>query len=427
MKIIIKNIWNIKDATVNLDWLTVVAWNNDSWKSTVSKIVFSVIKAFQRYKEDFEYTKEKILENEIERLYINLRNFLLHEKKWNSEIKSNDLLKKEFYPPVFMNELTSFWWVDFFNIKRQLIKDLLLWKESEDYLLSKIDKIKELFLKDEKRDDLIKKALENILKSEFENELNNDNLWKKWIIELKDWIILLFQINIENNKISNIIVHDEIFKIKDTTFIDTPIILNLYNYLNRNISYPWRNKELQFHIKDLFSKIGNSKFEKERQNWFWKKVKEVVWGTFEIVQKWIYWDYLTFLSGWKKIDPINTATWIKSFWILDLLDRSHCLDDLNLLILDEPEVHLHPEWQVKYAELIVWLIKERWLTVLITSHSPYLIEWLNMFSKDYNIKDKFNLYLTSEKSWGYIIEDKTNNSWEVFEKLSAPFEKLVWW
>jgi len=64
---------------------------------------------------------------------------------------------------------------------------------------------------------------------------------------------------------------------------------------------------------------------------------------------------------------------------------------------------------------------------LITSHSPYLIEWLNKFSKDNNIRDKFNLYLTKEETWYDIIENKTDNAGEVFERLSAPFEKLVWW
>lgn len=429
MQIIIKNIWKIKEAKVNLNWLTIIAWNNDSWKSTVSKIVFSVIKALQRYKEDFDYTKEKLLEKEIEMLYFHLRSIVLHSKSWNNEIRLNELLKKEFYPPIFMNELTAFWWIDLFVNKKNLIQNLWLWQDDEKTLFHKIDKVKELFLKDEKREDLIKRALESIIESEFENELSNIKLWKVGTITLMEWMIILFQIDIENNKISNVKIYDDILRIKDTTFIDTPITINLFNYLINTINYRWirRNKEIQFHIKDLFSKIWNSKFEKERQNWFWKKVKDLVGWTFEIIQKGSLWDQLTFTQNWKNIDPINTATWIKSFWILDLLDRSHCLDDSNLLILDEPEVHLHPEWQVKYAELIVWLVKERWLTVLITSHSPYLIEWLNKFSKDNNIRDKFNLYLTKEETWYDIIEDKTDNAGEVFERLSAPFEKLVWW
>jgi len=429
MQIIIKNIWKIKEAKVNLNWLTIIAWNNNSWKSTVSKIVFSLIKAFQRYKEDFDYTKEKILEREIGALYFHLRNnIIIHSKLKKDHISLNDLLRKEFYPPIFINELTVFWSVDLFNNKKELIKNLWLLEDEEKILLNKIDKVKELFLKDEKKEDLIKRALEDILKSEFENEFNNIKLWKVGTITLMEWIVTLFQIDIENNKISNVKINDVILEIKDTTFIDTPITLNLFNYLINIVSYPWRrNKEIQFHIRDLFSKIWNSKFEKERQNWFWEKIKDLVGWTFEIIQRGTLWDELTFIQNWKNINPINTATWIKSFWILDLLDRSHCLDDSNLLIVDEPEVHLLPELQVKYAELIVWLVKERWLTVLITSHSPYLIEWLNKFSKDNNIRDKFNLYLTKEETWYDIIENKTDNAGEVFERLSAPFEKLVWW
>lgn len=431
MQIEIKNIWKIKEAKVNLSWLSIIAWSNDSWKSTVSKIVFSVIKAFQRYREDFEYSKEQILEKDIESLYIFLRYHILRKadsKSKDEELDLSKILRWDFYPPNFLNELNAFWWDNIFLKKEKVIKSLELTNEEEIDLLEKLESIKVTFFKEDKKEDLIKKALDNILKSEFENQLNNLSLWKIWRITLKESKTLLFSITIENNRVSTVWIHDDIMKIKDTTFIDTPIVLNFYNYLSSIINFPWRrNKEFQFHIKDLFSKIWNSKFEEERQNWFWKKVENIIWWTFEIIQKWQFWDYLVFKNLDKEIEPINTATWIKSFGILDLLDRSHNLDSSNLLILDEPEVHLHPEWQVEYAKLIISLLKERDVTILITSHSPYLIEAIDKYSTDSKISNRVNYYL-SETKWKWeVISDKTENLNDIFEKLSEPFEKLVWW
>ena len=428
MQITIKNIWNIKEASVNLSWLSVIAWSNDSWKSTVSKLVFSVIKAFQRYKFDFNISKEEVLEDYIWKLYRFLRFAIRNEDKNDKSLTNLDLLLREdFYPPVFLNELSAFWGMDIFENKKNKILNLKINKEDKNSMLHSLENIKTEFLKEEKKEDLIKTALKNILQNEFENQLNNERLWKKWIIEINELESLLIRIVIEDDKISEVKIFDDILKIKDTTFIDSPIILNLFNYSidNSNISSR-RNKELQFHIKDLFSKIRNSKFDKEKENFFIKKLEKITWWTFQIKRRDLQ-DVLIFKKWWYDIDPINTATWIKSFWLLDLLDKSNSLESSDLLILDEPEVHLHPEWQVKYAELIIYLIKERDLSVLITSHSPYLIEALDKFSREKWLDNRANFYLSSElKKWEYIIENKTDDKNAIFEKLSEPFEKLVW-
>jgi len=421
MKIHIKNIWIVKNAIVNLDWLSVIAWNNDTWKTTVSKVVFSVIKAFQRYKTDFNISKEEILEDKIWDLYMKLR-FLIRRIWKNDDLSLNDLLKKDFYPPNFLNELSIFSNEDIFEIKKNKIIKLKLSELEEKNILIEIDNIKQEFLKDEKKEDLIKKALKNILKSEFENQFNT--LWKKWNIELKEWKTLLFKIILSENQVSEVKINDDILKINDTTFIDSPMHLNLFNYLNVRNNVPWRrNKELQFHITDLFTKIRNSKFEEDKENILIKKIGKLVGWFFKIIKEW-YAENLYFLKWKEKINPINIATGIKSFWLLDLLDKSNSINSENLLILDEPEVHLHPEWQVKYAEFIVELIKERDLSVLITSHSPYMIEALSKISKEKEAKASF--YLSeNNKKWEVEILDKTEEKYEIFQKLSKPFRDLI--
>ena len=44
------------------------------------------------------------------------------------------------------------------------------------------------------------------------------------------------------------------------------------------------------------------------------------------------------------------------------------------MILDEPEIHLHPEWQLAYAELIVLLEKKFDLSIVVTTHSRDFFE-----------------------------------------------------
>lgn len=60
----------------------------------------------------------------------------------------------------------------------------------------------------------------------------------------------------------------------------------------------------------------------------------------------------------KIFDLKDCATGIKSFSILQLLLKNGFLQKDTLLIIDEPEAHLHPQWIVEYARMIVLLHKE---------------------------------------------------------------------
>jgi hypothetical protein len=59
----------------------------------------------------------------------------------------------------------------------------------------------------------------------------------------------------------------------------------------------------------------------------------------------------------------------------------------ELLIIDEPEMNLHPEAQVKMIEFIAMLINAG-LNVLITTHSPYVIDHLVNLIKANKSEDK---------------------------------------
>ncbi len=63
----------LKEAEVSLDPLCVIAGVNDNGKSTIGKVVFCIIKAINRYKEDLKVSKDHEIKKLIADAYFELR------------------------------------------------------------------------------------------------------------------------------------------------------------------------------------------------------------------------------------------------------------------------------------------------------------------------------------------------------------------
>ena len=84
MKFIFENIGIIEKAVINIDGLTIIAGENDSGKSTVGKAIFSIIKAVNRYKEDFKDDKDEKIARIVDSIYFTLRNYAYFKFSYTS-------------------------------------------------------------------------------------------------------------------------------------------------------------------------------------------------------------------------------------------------------------------------------------------------------------------------------------------------------
>lgn len=109
-----------------------------------------------------------------------------------------------------------------------------------------------------------------------------------------------------------------------------------------------------------------------------------------------------------------------------MLLKSGIFNDKHILILDEPEVHLHPKWQIEYAKLMVKMAEELDIQILINSHSPYFIEAIQKYSeKSEKIADKTNFYLSEKQDDGYaLIKNVNGNLKLIYDTLYEAYDIL---
>ena len=148
---------------------------------------------------------------------------------------------------------------------------------------------------------------------------------------------------------------------------------------------------------DVYDKEFNKK-----QDDFFEKIQDIIGG-------YIYYNEKTkeflFKKAGKEYSMKTTASSVKQMGIIQFLLKNRVLDKNTFLIIDEQETNLHPEWQVKFAQIIVLLIKQLNISIYINSHSPHFIEAIEVYSTKYGLKDNIRFYLTQPNDDGrYTVE-----------------------
>lgn len=429
MKVELRNICKIKKADIDIDGLTIITGENDTGKSTIGKLLFSLINSNQLHDGELEELKEDIYSN-IEEIY-----FLLRKKR---KFVSNADFRREFMPPHFMRQIDKY--LEYDDIES--IKEIILLKkrilsgafdnESLVEIYEKLDNILESI--DLNNDDktLLEKKLKKYLDSEFNFELTNKIGKDLAEVNIFDGENKLVELNIEKDKINKYEIRD-ILNFKDATYIETPLILQMYDFIRmsqrasigRSIKYK-RSNLLPLHMLDLVDKMELSRFYDDNKIDY--EIGNIISGHVNFNRKNNNFSFSKVYEGVKvNFKPLNTASGIKSFGILELLINADAINKNSLLIIDEPEIHLHPEWQIEYARLICYLASSG-IKVLITTHSPYMLQAFDYFSNELKENDFFRVYLTEKQEQNDLTEFRnvTYEINEAFYKLSVPLQKIMW-
>lgn len=123
----------------------------------------------------------------------------------------------------------------------------------------------------------------------------------------------------------------------------------------------------------------------------------------------------------------NLSMGLKFFVLLRFMLERGVLSERDVLILDEPENHLHPELQVVYAQVLVQLQKKFNLTILVTSHSQFFVNALQRFCISEDIVEKTHFYISKEDvaHKGFCtFEDRGAVASDIFRSFNKAYDMI---
>ena len=71
MEIVVKNIGKVKEANIKINGITVIAGENDTGKSTISKALFTVFNSFYNINDKVKQQRKRSIENIINKHTVN--------------------------------------------------------------------------------------------------------------------------------------------------------------------------------------------------------------------------------------------------------------------------------------------------------------------------------------------------------------------
>lgn len=441
MKIKLNNIGIVNNSAMELNGLTIITGENNSGKTTVGKVLYSLLDAVSNITVKAREDREQYISRKLDDIIEAMDLFRFFSNAFETENKKNTFLSN--YPAIealfsrnYRHDMPANEVEDFAHkVKEELslvdiakisntepiqyyVKHLLRVKNNnKDFtkiIKEQINKanliLDDLFKTINKDPQLVEYARESInrtLQVEFSEQIQPVNYRvEKSKIELYDDETCCFNVNIVDNRVQN--NNGPVFftsPYKKAFFIDNPFIFDNQSTERRifrsrfdsdtegilnSITIVSHNTKLKLFLRSnnrptvLEQTIINESVEKIKE-----KIDLILPGTFEFSS---IGDY--YIKNGTKLKISNLATGSKMFSIIKILLERGELDQSTMLILDEPEAHLHPSWQNRFAEMIVLLVKELDVNILLTTHSSNFVLALDAYMRKYKIEEKTNFYRT---------------------------------
>lgn len=382
----LKNFGQIATADIDIGKVNIVGGLNSTGKSTCSKILYSLLRSNSKSRKRLSETR---LVNEVFKLGVELFNF---SRMALDEDEDDEVIRDRF--DEIINDMKTdmsdnvkpedFGVIDYFEKLKKIYRDMKIkedYKKILDNSLEKVQKLVDVYNED--GNELFKSIMNPLIKREFGKniqELNDVRLTGKFNDQSFD-----YKLNISSSEfdITNCFIVDEVFYFDSFSVFDlvsrgglqnTEHVNHIFQSLDEDSSSDWGDEIINdnlIEIEQEIMEITGGRFVKDDKN-------------------------VMYISSGKEFLMKNTSSGIKHLGVIQMLLNNRKLVENSFLIIDEPEVNLHPELQINFAKIITLLVNELNVTVYINTHSPLFIEAIRTYSETYNLLKDTNFYLSDE-------------------------------
>lgn len=434
----IHNYHAVRDAEISIDGITVLAGINGCGKSTLSRWLYFLINGSCNYDQYlFEEFKERI-------------NKWLHrvdDVLWDIKMSTNDQNILEAISQINLSNYNdSINQIEYLSASAGKSSDManVIFND----VLKSIENILDLYFSNDQIDTARKNRILSFFNVTHEQEGANeikelDTQVRRWFDDItflfvsnvnkrtKDSFFELLQRKFIKEDIPlkiylkeddvNIIEEDRIsaiFNLHRAIYIDTPMAITS----NATNNIFWKD------LRDKMLESGNIDLSETRK--LLRRINLLLDGeasltSDDVVKK----KELRYVSNDKTINiPLNeTATGFKTFsYIQRLLENGYLAND-TLLMIDEPEAHLHPQWIVDFARLLVLLHKEIGVKILIASHNPDMVAAIQAIARKENVLENTNFYLAkscNDNTHQFTYKNLGPEIGEIFESFNIAIDRI---
>lgn len=415
MKLSIKNIGKLGEASIEINGITVIAGENNTGKSTVGKTLYCLFNAFHNINEKITEERNmsiyRAISNPIRRRF---RTNLSSLRKISTDICENrdtyiedPVLLRSLLEQIFASHVKGSNEIEEINVDAIFSKVLSYLKLDENSIKAFV--------------------LQKILASEYGAQIghvNHQDILSSISLEIHGEK----SIEVAINGIDNINIINSVDMYSNIAYIEDPFAIDELNSDMRMIGLQPENHRssllemlVQKRSRSIVSNVMDEMVVSEKLSTIFNILNNICEGNLERPSdKYMY-------SSSKYEEPLalsNISTGLKTFLILKTLLMNGSIEEGGTIILDEPEIHLHPEWQLIFAELIVLIQKEFGIHILLNTHSPYFLRALQVYSAKYHIADSCKYYLSDNSGDTASIIDVTDNIDRIYAKLSRPLQRL---
>lgn len=210
-----------------------------------------------------------------------------------------------------------------------------------------------------------------------------------------------------------------LYNLRKAIYVDTPMAIGTAGSFNifwrelRNLMYNPLIKDCSRETKVIL-----------------RRVKQIIGGEVKLIEDEFFTDMsnLHYVSddGTVDIELAKAATGVKTFSYLQQLLQNGYLTDETLLLIDEPEAHLHPQWIVEYARLLVLLYKKLGVKIMIASHNPDMVAAIRSIAEKEEVLSDTRFYIAEkhELNGRYVYRDLEQEIGDIFHSFNIALDRI---